>query len=264
MEIEQIADNIEAVWNDTGVEAVRASGRILQAGIIIIVAALLARWVKPALTRSLGRTGMNQNLLVLFSNLAVAAVYLLAFSAVLGTFGANWTGVLAVVGAGTIVIGLSLQDLLRSYIAGVYLLLEHPFAVGDRILVRDADGVVEGVGLRTTILRTTTGEQVTIPNATIFLEVVTNRSTNRDDRTRVILSKIDLPLAEISGTVSDALAGLTDGGSRPLKIVLLTSTLDGASVSVTLFHPRGANLSAEMLTRLREHFPTADLAIDQG
>lgn len=264
MDVEQISDNLETVWNGPGREAVRVSGRILQAAIIVIVAALLARWIKPGVGRILGRTKMDQNLLVLFSNLAVVAVYLLAFSAVLGTFGASWTGVLAVVGAGTIVIGLSLQDLLRSYIAGVYLLLEHPFAVGDRIVVKDADGVVEGVGLRTTILRTTTGEQVTIPNATIFLEIVTNRSTNRDDRTTVVLSKIDLPLPEISGKVSGALAGLTPQGNRPLKIVLLSSTVDGASVSVTLFHPRGANLSAEMLTRLREGFPSADLALDQG
>lgn len=264
MEFDQITDNVETVWNDTGKEAVRVSARILQAAIIVIVGALLARWVKPAVGRFLDRTNMHQNLVVLFSNLAVVAVYLLAFSGVLGTFGANWTGFLAVVGAGTIVIGLSLQDLLRSYIAGVYLLLEHPFAVGDRILVKDADGVVEGVGLRTTILRTTTGEQITIPNSTIFMEIVTNRSKNRDDRTTVILSKIDLPLAEISGKVSGSLAGLTPQGSRPLKIVLLSSTVEGASVSVTLFHPRGANLSAEMLTRLRESFPEADLALDQG
>jgi small-conductance mechanosensitive channel len=264
VDIEQIVDTIESAWNDTGIEAVRVSGRILQALIVAAIAALLARWVKPTIQRNLGRTGINQNLLVLTSNLAVVAIYLIAFSAILGTFGANWTGVLAVVGAGTIVIGLSLQDLLRSYIAGVYLLLEHPFAVGDRILVRDADGVVEGVGLRTTILRTITGEQVTIPNATIFLEIVTNRSTNRDDRTTVVLSKVDLPLASISGAIGDALAGLTDQGSRPLKIVLLSSTGDGATVSVTAFHPQGANVSAEMLTRLREHFPAADLELDQG
>jgi small-conductance mechanosensitive channel len=264
VDIDRITEIIEIAWNDTGVEAVRVSGRLLQAAAIIIVAVMLTRWVKPTVKRTLERTGINQNLLVLFSNLAAVAVYMVAFSAILGTFGANWTGVLAIIGAGTIVIGLSLQDLLRSYIAGVYLLLEHPFAVGDRILVRDADGVVEGVGLRTTILRTTTGEQVTIPNATIFQEIVTNRSTNRDDRTTVILSKIQVPLEEISGSISGALSGLTDRGSLPLKIAVLSSTADGASVSVTLFHPQGANVSAEMLTRLRERFPAADLAVDQG
>lgn len=264
MDIEQITEAIDTLWSDTGNEAVRLSARVLQAAIILAIAALLTRWIKPAAARFLSRTGIDQNLLELGSNLAATIIYLLALTAILATFGANWTSLLTVVGAGTIVIGLSLQDLLRNYIAGVYLLVERPFAVGDRILVKDADGVVEGVGLRTTILRSNTGEMVTIPNATIFQEIVTNRSTNRDDRTTVILSKVNLPLAEITGSVSQALVGLGAPGGRPLKVTLISSTADGAAVSVTLFHPRGANLSADMLTRLRESFPTADLAIDQG
>ncbi len=200
----------------------------------------------------------------LAANLAVTGIYLLAASLILAIFGASWSGLLTVAGIGTIAIGLSFQDLLKSYIAGVYLLLERPFAVGDRIRIKDVDGIVEGVELRTTILRTVQGEQVIVPNATIFLEIVTNRSTSRDDRTTVTLSKVDVPLDELPQRIIAALSGLDGDPSRSPTIKLISATAEGTTVSATLFHPPDNDPTAAMLTRLRESFPTADLAVEQG
>jgi len=58
----------------------------------------------------------------------------------------------------------------------VYLLLERPFRVGDTIRVRDQEGVVENIGVRTTSLRTPDNVYVLVPNMIVFAEVVANRS----------------------------------------------------------------------------------------
>lgn len=257
-------DTIEAIWRGPGTEVAQFLLVVLKALGVIAVAVVASRLVKRRVSQSLSRPPIDPNIAVLFANLAVTGIYAVAISLVLALFGASWSGLLTVVGAGTIAIGLSLQDLLRSYVAGIYLLLERPFAVGDRIRVKEVEGVVEGVELRTTLLRTDVGEQVTVPNATVFLEIVTNRSTNRDGQTRVVLSKVDAPLSEITPGVATALSHLDGASSRPPRIELVSSTNDGATVSVTAFHPVGADVSAEILARLRDQFPAADLAVERG
>jgi small-conductance mechanosensitive channel len=266
MDLEQVTETVESFWNDTGRAVVQVLLLMLPVAGVLAIAAITARFVRRRVGKRLQRPDFDRNLAVLFTNLAVIAIYLLAFSLILALFGATWSSFLTVIGAGTIVIGLSLQDLLKSYVAGVYILLERPFRVGDRIRVKEVDGVVEGVELRTTMIRTDNGELVTVPNATVFLEIVTNRSTSQHDRTTVVLSKIELPLPQIMPNVTTALSGLSglEGTlERPPRIDLVSSTADGATVSVTAFHPVGTDVQAEMLARLRAHFPAADLAVER-
>jgi small-conductance mechanosensitive channel len=264
MDLEQVSDTAEELWNGPGSQIVEALLLLLQVLAVIAVGAIVARFAKRRMTTSLSGTALDPNLVVLFANFTVVGIYALAISIVLALFGANWSGFLAVIGAGTIAIGLSLQDVLRSYVAGVYLLLERPFAVGDRIRVKDVDGVVEGVELRTTILRTADGEQVTVPNATIFLEVVTNRSASPARQTTVTVSKVELPLPEIRPAVTAALSGLNGMADKPPRIELQKATAEGTTVAVTVFHPPNADVGAELLAQLRERFPDADLAVENG
>lgn len=85
-------------------------------------------------------------------------------------------GLVAILGTVGLAFGLALQDILKNFFSGVYLLLERPFRVGDTIKVKDQTGVVENVGVRTTQLRTTDNIQVLVPNATVFSEVVSNHT----------------------------------------------------------------------------------------
>jgi len=95
---------------------------------------------------------------------------------VLGILGVNPGGLLAVFGAVGLAFSLAMQDILKNFFSGVYLLLERPFRVGDTIKVKDQTGVVENVGVRTTQLRTVDNVQVLVPNATVFGEVVSNHT----------------------------------------------------------------------------------------
>jgi small-conductance mechanosensitive channel len=95
---------------------------------------------------------------------------------VLGILGFNSTGLLTLAGAVGLAFSLAIQDILKNFFSGIYLLLERPFRVGDTIRVKEQQGVVENIGVRTTELRTPENVQVLVPNAVVFAEVVTNHT----------------------------------------------------------------------------------------
>jgi MscS family membrane protein len=81
----------------------------------------------------------------------------------------NVTGVkigplLASLGIGGIAIALAAKDSIANFFGTLTILFDKPFQVGERILIDNFDGVVEGVGFRSTRIRTLTGHLVTIPN----------------------------------------------------------------------------------------------------
>jgi len=80
--------------------------------------------------------------------------------------------VAGVIGA-TIVASLGVQDILRNYVAGYYLLLERNIRVGDRIEFAGKTGVVSDVRMRVTYLKGEDGSLVVVPNAELFNTSVT-------------------------------------------------------------------------------------------
>src|SRR3954447_6847718 len=159
---------------------------LIRAVAILAIALFVARYGKLWCVRLLARSRVSLNLATLLGNLTQAAIVTVGVVSLLPSFGIDWTGLLTLVGAAGLAISLSMQDLLKNIIAGIYILIEQPFRIGDRITVKDATGIVEGVELRTTILRTEDNLNVVVPNNTIMNEVLTNRSVS--DLQRQLLS----------------------------------------------------------------------------
>lgn len=110
-----------------------------------------------------------------FILLAIVAVAILN-----GVFGVRLTGFLVTSTVLSAVIGLSLQDILGNLFAGLALQMERPFKLGEWVSMEDEEGVVVQMNWRTLTVRTRSGDHVTIPNATISKNIVTNYS--RPDR----------------------------------------------------------------------------------
>src|SRR3982751_124133 len=145
------------------------AARTFWALLVVAAALLIARAVRAATMRSLARNRAQANVTVLLGNLAQLTVITIGALGVLaiytqGAFGWILTS-FSVVG---IVIGLSLQDILKNFFAGVWVLVERPFRIGDTIEVGGQTGVVEEIAFRTTMLKTADGRQVIIPNG-IFM-----------------------------------------------------------------------------------------------
>ena len=97
--------------------------------------------------------------------------------AVMGIGGALW-GALTALGVAGIIIGFAAKDVFANLFAGFVILMEHPFMPGDAIEVAGVGGVVKTVTLRSTVLTTWDGRQVTLPNAKFIDNSITNFSAN--------------------------------------------------------------------------------------
>jgi small conductance mechanosensitive channel len=142
----------------------------------LIAVRLALNWTGRAMRRARVDTGTQ---ILVQRGLAVAIV-VVGILVVLSTLGAPPASLVTVIGAVGLAFSLAIQDILKNFFSGVYLLLERPFRVGDTIRVKDQEGMVENIGVRTTALRTPDNVQVLVPNAVIFAEIVANRSAVRE------------------------------------------------------------------------------------
>ena len=123
------------------------------------------------------------------SNLVYVALIIIAVLAILSIYtGAGLSTLLTLFGLVSLAVSLSIQDILKNFVSGVYLLLEQPFSIGDRVKVRDVEGMVENIEICTTQLHTDDGVQVFIPNSIVFAEIVTNRTAYRHRLTTIRFS----------------------------------------------------------------------------
>lgn len=108
--------------------------------------------------------------------LRVFLVIIFALLVAQNVFGLNITSWLAGLGIAGLAVSLAAQDSVKNLFGSITVFLDHPFAVGDRILFDGIDGTVEEIGFRSTKVRTLTGHLVTIPNMKFIDGTVENVS----------------------------------------------------------------------------------------
>jgi len=101
------------------------------------------------------------------SNAASVTIFGIAFAIILGDLGVNLAPVLASAGVLGIAIGFGAQNLVQDFLAGIFMLLEDQYGVGDVIAVGKISGTVEAVSLRITRVRDINGVVWHIRNGTI-------------------------------------------------------------------------------------------------
>jgi small-conductance mechanosensitive channel len=104
---------------------------------------------------------MGISVLAFLSQVVVWSVVLLLC---LESIGAPVTSLIASLGVGGIAVALAAQNVLGDLFASIAILLDKPFIVGDAIVLGDFQGTVERIGVKTTRLRSVTGEQIVIGN----------------------------------------------------------------------------------------------------
>ena len=81
----------------------------------------------------------------------------------------------------TLVAALGVQDLLKDYVSGYYVLLERHIRVGDHISLEDSSGTVTDVRLRVTLMKSDDGDLVVVPNSELFNHSVTVRNRKPEE-----------------------------------------------------------------------------------
>ena len=99
-------------------------------------------------------------------------VFIVLFT--LDNFGVNISALVAGLGVGGIAIALAVQNILGDLFASVTIILDKPFVVGDLITVGEFSGHIENIGVKTTRVRSQTGEQVIFSNADLLQSRIRN------------------------------------------------------------------------------------------
>lgn len=145
----------------------------------------------------------------------------------LDTVGIESTTLVAVVGAAGLAIGLALQNTLSHFAAGVMLILFRPFEVGDLIEGAGVAGVVDSIGLFSTILLTPDNVKIVVPNSVLFSGILKN--TTRMGTRRVDL-QVDIGNRRIDPTICRL---LELAQSHPLVLKQPQPTCHVMSISAT-------------------------------
>lgn len=110
----------------------------------------------------------------LLSSLTKYIIYFIVLCNVLVMWGVNITSILALGGAVSVAVGLGAQDIIKDMMAGLFIITENQFGVGDIVELNGFSGTVEAIGIRTTRIRNADGNVHIVPNGQI--SVVTNMS----------------------------------------------------------------------------------------
>lgn len=106
--------------------------------------------------------------------LAAVAVYVLVGLTALDNLGVNVTALVAGLGVGGIAVALAVQNVVRDLLASLSIVLDKPFVAGDFIIVGDEMGTVEAIGLKTTRVRSLSGEQLVFGNDDLLSSRIRN------------------------------------------------------------------------------------------
>lgn len=153
----QVADHTRSIF-----EKITVVAFIVQ--IVIITNSALRFWLSRGLSDREDRLAQNPTTRVVIG--VFGRVLLLAFAAllILDNLGINVTTLITGLGIGGIAIALATQNVLGDILASLSIVIDKPFVVGDFIIIGDFMGTVEHVGLKTTRLRSLSGEQIIFSN----------------------------------------------------------------------------------------------------
>jgi small-conductance mechanosensitive channel len=207
------------------------------AGIIIfllgwLLSRLTRRWARGIAAR-VEAPAEVENLIVMTVQVGTL---LLAVTVALAAMGIKVYAVLTGLGVGGLVVGFALKDIIENLLAGVLLLIQQPFGLGDLIEVDGITGTVTRVQLRATTLQTLDNLEAVIPNRAMYTSTITNFRAYPLRRWAVTLGigyGEDMP--RVVNILLDAARGVAGVAQDPEPYVQLEDFGDSA-VTGTLYY----------------------------
>lgn len=204
---------------------------IIIAAAILVGGIWLAKQIKKYIVLMMERRNVDALLASFTSNIAYVALVAFVIIAALSKLGIQTTSFVAIIGAAGLAIGLALQGSLANFASGVMIIAFRPFKVGDFIEAGGVAGVVEGIQIFSTQMRTGDNKAIIVPNSNITGGNITNYSakdTRRIDMVFGIGYDDDIKKAK------DILMELIEADDRILKEpepVVAVSELADSSVN---------------------------------
>ncbi len=182
-------DNVDfaGLWAQYGGIAVNFGLRVVGALVVLIIGLWVATWLGGMVRRvALSQENIDDTLGNFFGSMVRWAVTAAVFIAVLQVIGGPATSFVAVLGALTLAIGLSLQGALGNIASGVMIMIFRPYKLGDFVELAGVSGTVKDINLFQTVMSTPNNVKILVPNTQAISGVIKNYTgypTRRIDTT---------------------------------------------------------------------------------
>lgn len=206
--MEKLTD--EKLWISLGKGTIKILAIIILSGVFIRVGKVMIQNIFKVRTRSPLRVSERREatLLKLLENVLSYVVYFIAFMMILSTLTIDVSAMLAGAGIVGLAVGFGAQNLVRDIITGFFIIFEDQFSVGDFVRIGQFEGTVEEIGLRTTKIKTWTGELHILPNGNIT--EVTNFSLYNSMAVVDLSLSYESDIAKAESVITQLLVEMTD------------------------------------------------------
>jgi small conductance mechanosensitive channel len=158
---------------------------LLIALVIIFLTRYIACFIQNLVSQITEKTIRSRSLQLLLAKTSYVATWVIGvlMACVVAFPGLRLGDLVATLGLSSVAIGFAFQDIFKNFLAGILLLLQEPFRIDDQVIIGNYEGTVEKIDIRTTKIRTYQGEQVLLPNSTVFTSAVQVRTAFNSRRT---------------------------------------------------------------------------------
>jgi small-conductance mechanosensitive channel len=264
------------------VDAVLRSAAVLAILLQLALWALIGIdfWVASTRRKRLAEDAASVTLIGALGFIGKLVLWTVLVLLILDNLGVNVTALVAGLGVGGLAVALALQNILGDLLASLSIILDKPFVLGDTINLGDLTGTVENVGLKTTHLRSVTGEQLVVPNSDLVKSRIRNYKRMAERQVTLCFGVVyGIPaetLAAIPGLVREIVEaqGEVRFGRAHVKRLAESSIEVEAAYTVlspdyNLYMDRQQAINLALLRRLEEHgialaFPTRTVHLAEG
>lgn len=147
--------------------------------IVAVILLLVTNWLQKNISLIVfggedGQLTQKYNQKMTLFPLVRLAIILCGFFFAISALGMSMDKLTVVIGALSVGIGLGLQNIINNFVSGIILVFDKPFRVGDQIELADKKGRVKEIGIRASVLQTSDGADVIIPNGDLLSGRVVN------------------------------------------------------------------------------------------
>ncbi len=210
----------------------------------IILNAIISGFVNKAVKKHKNKDKRKDTVISLCKNIFKYLIMIFVVLGILNVYGVDTTSIIASLGIFAAVIGLAFQDILKDFLAGITIVFDNKYSVGDTVEINGFKGTVISLGLRTTKIKAFSGEIKCIGNssfsevinynladADLFLNLNVAYDTDIDKLEKILLDMKD-EILKVENVKDYKLLGVDEFGSSSIVYMVDITCLAMTNVGV--------------------------------
>ncbi len=224
----------------------------------------------PIVDRFLNRYGLEPHARRPLQKITTVIVVFIGLGIAFGAagFGNLLQSVATIAAAATLAIGFALQDVIKNFVAGIFIFADRPFRIGDWIEWDGHSGIVEDISFRVSRVRTFDNELLTVPNSNLTDGVIKNPVAKETLRLKFLFGigygdDID-KASEIIVEEAEAHPEILEDPAPSVRLTELADSSVGLQSRIWVDNPNRSDfvkIRAEYVTSVKKRFDEEDIEI---